>query len=268
VGAPGLDTRRLAFGRVAELYDRARPSYPRQAIDDVIEFAAIKAPARVLEVGAGTGKATALLAERGFGVLALEPSAAMAAVARANCASYPAVEIVQSDFERWQARERFPAIVSAQAWHWVAPRTRYARAHEALVPGGALAALWTLPRWDAIGLRESLRAAYRDAAPALAPGFPMHPASEPAELAGDWQAEIDASEGFAEAQVRLHEWSCEYSAADYARLLQTHQDHILLERERRDALLAAITAVIEGSGGAIEMTYVTRVCLARRGGGG
>jgi hypothetical protein len=52
------------FGEVAELYDQARPSYPAVLFDDVIAFAP-QSP-RVLEVGAGTGKATVLLAERGL----------------------------------------------------------------------------------------------------------------------------------------------------------------------------------------------------------
>lgn len=95
-----LDGQRLAFGRVAELYDRARPSYPPAVIDAVVEFAGLTSPARIVEVGAGTGKATVLLAERGLGVLALEPSHEMAQVARANCRRYPAVEIIEVEFER------------------------------------------------------------------------------------------------------------------------------------------------------------------------
>ncbi len=91
MGDASLEQRRLAFGRVAELYDEERPSYPAAAIDDVLDFARIEPPATVLEVGAGTGKATRLLAERGFAVIALEPSAAMAQLARRNCASHPAV---------------------------------------------------------------------------------------------------------------------------------------------------------------------------------
>ncbi len=53
---------RLAFGSVAELYDRARPSYPEALVDDVIAFAGVMPPTRLLEVGAGTGKATRLRA--------------------------------------------------------------------------------------------------------------------------------------------------------------------------------------------------------------
>ena len=71
---------RLVFGEVAELYDRARAGYPEALIDDVISFAGGDGPSlRALEVGAGTGKATVGFASRDLEILALEPSADMAA---------------------------------------------------------------------------------------------------------------------------------------------------------------------------------------------
>jgi protein-L-isoaspartate O-methyltransferase len=101
--------RRLTFGEVAELYDRSRPSYRAALVDDVLDVAQVGPSHGVLEVGAGTGKATILFARRGLSVLALEPSAEMAAVARRNCAQYPGVRIEESDFEHWRANgARFP----------------------------------------------------------------------------------------------------------------------------------------------------------------
>ena len=148
------DEQRLAFGRVAELYDRWRPSYPAAAVDAVIDFGALAPPTRIVEVGAGTGKATALLADRGLRVIALEPSPHMARVARVNCARYPEVEIVETEFERWQPTEPVCAVVSAAAWHWIAPDVRCLSAHRALAPGGTLAALWSLPDWERCSLRR------------------------------------------------------------------------------------------------------------------
>jgi protein-L-isoaspartate O-methyltransferase len=259
------DEQRLAFGRVAELYDRARPSYPAAVVDELIEFAQLRPGDRALEVGAGTGKLTCLLAERGLSVLALEPSAAMAEVARVNCGRHPLVEIEQVDFEHWQTSARpLPLIVSAQAWHWVTPELRYELAAHALEPGGTLAAIWTLPDWQHTQLRDRLREAYRVAAPDLDADFPMHPASEPTDLAGDWHAEIEASAGFAEPQVRKHPWSATYSTVEYLELLQTHQDHILLEPVARERLLAAVAAAVDTTAGEIVLSFVTRLCLGRR----
>ena len=151
-----LDDQRLAFGRVADLYDRARPSYPHAVVDELLDFAKLRPPATILEVGAGTGKATVLLAERGFAVLGLEPSHEMASLARAKCAQYPGVEIIETGFERWHPREQLPALVCAGAWHWISPALRYQLAYAALVPGGTLAAIWTFPDWKRCPLRAAL----------------------------------------------------------------------------------------------------------------
>ncbi|HEY3727270.1 MAG TPA: class I SAM-dependent methyltransferase [Solirubrobacteraceae bacterium] len=255
---------RLAFGRVAELYDRARPSYPGAAIDAVIGHAGLVPPARILEIGAGTGKATALFAARGLGVVALEPSHEMAAVARSNCSGYRDVEVVEAQFEDWRPAGRFPAAVSVQAWHWLDPELRYGLAREALETGGTLAAIWTLPDWEHSDSRQALSEAYAAAAPQLAADFPMHPDSRPTRLAGDWRAEIERSPGFTAPGVEVYPWSQRYSTADYLALLQTHQDHILLEPGSRAGLLAAIGRAIDERGGALVMRFVTRVCLATR----
>jgi SAM-dependent methyltransferase len=255
---------RLAFGQAADLYHQARPSYPPAAIDDVLEAAGLADPARILEVGAGTGKATLLFAERGVGVVGLEPSAEMAAVARINCAMHTRVEIVESEFERWSPPEPFEALVSAASWHWIDPARRYELAARALRAGGTLAAMWTFPEWQRCDLRGALADAYRVVAAQLAPDFPMHPDSEPTKLAGDWRAEIESSPEFTAPRVRTYPWSQGYTSDGYTRLLQTHQDHILLEPAARGELLSAVRAAVEAAGGIIELPLTTRLCLARR----
>src|SRR5262249_47964047 len=134
---------RLVFGEGAERYDLARPSYPDALIDDLIATAGVDGRGTALEVGTGTGKATAMFAARGISVLGIEPSAEMAAVARRNLAAYTNVAIERSDFETWDPAGRtFPLVFSAQAWHWVSPSVGYARAAAVLEPRGLLAAFW------------------------------------------------------------------------------------------------------------------------------
>ena len=222
---------------MAELYDQARPSYPRAAVDAVIEFGQLAPAMRIVDVGAGTGKATVLFAERGLGVVGLEPSADMARVARANAAPYSDVEIVETEFERWEPQERFSALISVQAWHWVEPEVRYRKADQALARGATLAAIWMVPDWQRCRLRAELSAVYSRHAPELVPNFPMHPDSEPARLTGDWPAEIADSAGFGEPVVQIYRWPQDYRGSEYAALLQTHQDHILLDPDRRSELL-------------------------------
>lgn len=262
--------RRLSFGEVAELYDRARPSYPPDLIDDVIAFSGTRDGDLAVEVGAGTGKATALFAQRGVAVLAIEPSREMAAVARLNLAGLSAVRVVESDFEHWvPGRVRAKLVYSAQAWHWLAPEVRYQRAREALLDRGTLAVFWNRARWTDTPLRDELARTYQRTAPELAddPG-PLHPAA-PASMAylTDWDLDRARGAGFAAPERREYLWSTTYATEEYLALLGTLSEHRLLTTERREALLAAVADVIDRAGG-IEVTYAALLVMAKLAGSG
>ena len=90
---------RLVFGEDAELYDRARPPYPAQLVDDLTALAG--PPGAAVDIGCGTAKATSLLAERGWVGVGIEPDPAMAAVGRRNLAAFAGWTIEQAEFEAW-----------------------------------------------------------------------------------------------------------------------------------------------------------------------
>jgi SAM-dependent methyltransferase len=251
------------FGQVAERYDRVRPSYPNALVDEVI---ALAGSGRALEVGAGTGKATLMFAQRGVAVDAVEPSAEMASIARRRCADFPDVTFTECDFEDWDGdRHAFALVFSAQAWHWVSPEVKYVRAREALSDGGLLAAFWTRPDWEHCAIRGELAAAYERTAPDFGPDpGPMHPGSEIApDRWEDWDAEIGAAVGLADPRTRFYEWNADYSAQRYAELIGTTHDHILLADAARDALMQAVSDLIERHGGTLSLPLVTKLCLAR-----
>ncbi len=261
--------RRLIFSEVAELYDQHRPTYPERLVDDLVALAGLKRGERVLEVGAGTGKATMMFAKRGIHVLAVEPSQEMAAVARRNCSPYEGVLVEQSDFEDWDPAGRtFPLLFSAQAWHWIRPAVGYPRAREALSHGGLLAAFWNRPVWSWSDMRDDLLSAYARAAPEHPPTGPMHPASSfpdgEEDGRAEWQQTIAGADGFGQAEVRDYEWLLDYSAQTYVGLLATTSEIRLLDEHPRTALLAAIARAIEARGNSLRLPMITRLCLARR----
>ncbi|MEZ5226335.1 MAG: methyltransferase domain-containing protein [Acidimicrobiales bacterium] len=139
------DNRRDAgrlFDDVPHLYDRVRPGYPSELIDDLVAIAGLSAQSRIVEVGCGTGQATRPLAERGHHITAVEPGAGLAALARENLATFPNVEIENSSFEDWDAQgRRFDLLVAASSWHWIDPSVGWRRAHEIVEPGGWMAIL-------------------------------------------------------------------------------------------------------------------------------
>jgi hypothetical protein len=154
-------------------------------------------------------------------------------------------------------------VISVQAWHWITPETRYVKAHETLRPGGTLAAIWSFPDWERCAARDTLSRAYRAAGVDLPADFPMHPDSEPTRLAGQWEAEIEASGRFTAPEIRPFPWCKRYGREDYLALLKTHQDHILLAAAERRRLLQSIGRAIDAGDGSLELPLVTSVCLAR-----
>ena len=251
------------FGEVAGLYERARPGYPASLIDDLVTWAG--PGARALEIGAGTGKATRLLAARGVSVLAIEPSAEMAAYARVATEPLGSVEIIESDFEHWNPDGiTFPLAYAAQAWHWVDQESGYAHARAALAPAGHLVAFWNRPAWGDTELRRSLSDAYRRTAPGLPRDGPMHPDNPAAGGAGEsWAHAIAATDGLTDPSERVYEWSLPYTARAYVELLGTMSEVRLLADADRQALLTAVGDTIERHGGRLMMPMATHASIAR-----
>lgn len=254
----------LVFGEVADAYDEARPGYPTDLVDDVLVFAGVGAGDRVLEVGSGTGKATTLFAARGVQLLCLEPSAPMARIGRRAVAAFPNVSIEEVSFEEWVAEPGgFGLVFSAQAWHWVAPEVRYAKAREVLVPGGALALFWNRPVWEEFPLKRELDEVYERLVAGIDALGPTRAGGHTSEMDEAYAAELAESGLFGEISVREYPWTQTYRTGEYIRLLGTHSDHRMLPDARRSELLSAIAEVIDEHGGEVTLTYVTRLYLAR-----
>ncbi|MFG2630384.1 class I SAM-dependent methyltransferase [Streptomyces sp. NPDC048473] len=130
-----------SFDKAAASYAANRPSYPPALLNAVEELAnrPLKG-ARVADIGAGTGLATALLHARGAHVIAVEPGPEMASQFRLRL---PAVPLVLGDGNNLPlASESIDVLTYAQAWHWTDQRKSVPEALRVLRPGGALALWW------------------------------------------------------------------------------------------------------------------------------
>jgi ubiquinone/menaquinone biosynthesis C-methylase UbiE len=263
--------RRLSFGSVAEQYDRHRPSYPAEVVDAVLEYAHAQPGDPVLDVGAGTGRATLLFAERGYELTAIEPDSEMAAVASKRAATGGlTIELLNTDFEQAKLPEHgFQIVISATAWHWVAPAARNGLAARVLRPGGALAPFWNRPQWAENALREQFDRIYGGIEEefAAAAGGVMSPLGAPPQVrnAAQWlKHEFAGNPDFTDIDARVFEWQQRYTTEEYIGLLGTHSDHIMLPDAPRERLYAEIRATLEEAGGSFELTYQALLCLARR----
>jgi ubiquinone/menaquinone biosynthesis C-methylase UbiE len=125
-----------SFGSVVEAYDRARPSYPREAAAWLVG----DQPVTVLELGAGTGKLTEVLVALGHDVHATDPDEQMLDRLRERL---PDVRTSVSSAEAIPAPDAsYDVVVVAQALHWFDHPVALPEIARVLKPGGRLAAVW------------------------------------------------------------------------------------------------------------------------------
>src|SRR5689334_14003130 len=128
----------LSFAGVADAYDRARPTYPREAAAWLVG----SEHAHVLELGAGTGKLTEQLVALGHRGLATDPLRQMLRHLMARLPDTPAV-IAEAEHIPMRARS-VDTVVGAQAFHWFEQGLALPEIARVLRPGGHLALAWNL----------------------------------------------------------------------------------------------------------------------------
>jgi SAM-dependent methyltransferase len=246
-----------SFGAAAAAYAEHRPDYPPDAVLwCVAPLGRDLAGLRVLDLGAGTGKLTALLAERGADVTAVEPDAAMLAELRRRV---PSVRALGGPAEAIPLPDgSVDAVLCAQSLHWFDLSRAVPEIARVLTAGGVLGALWNsdddrVP-WVA-GLRDAAEGA---AAPTLS-SRRAEAAHFTADQFGMRFAPAERAE-FPNAQPR--------TAGSLVALMATHSQVLVMPPAERVRLLGQVREYLasrpETAAGEFEVPMVTSVLRAVR----
>ena len=271
------------FDEIAPEYDRRRPSYPDELIDQACQIAGIGSGDRVLEVGCGSGQLTRGLVAQGLNVTALEPGNSLIALARQNLEGAGVVEFVNAQFEdALLPREQFQAVFSASAFHWVDPEVSWRKASDVLVPGGTLALVqyFGLEEPHSKADQEAVLAAIRKVAPDIAANWPTYRDLD-TTLAGIEQRRGNISEVWAwlgsceigrdyagrlfdDVQVAVMPKLIEHTSDELNALLRTLSFYARLSPGQRQAIEREYEAIYERLGRPIRASTVSALVTARR----
>jgi SAM-dependent methyltransferase len=131
---------RVGFASGSDVYERARPGYPADAVAHLMATTQIVPGSRVLDLAAGTGKLTRQLDAAGVSCVAVEPSDSMRQVFQRVV---PGVAVAGGTAEMIPvATGAMDATVVAQAFHWFDPPRALPEIVRVLKPEGWLALIW------------------------------------------------------------------------------------------------------------------------------
>jgi SAM-dependent methyltransferase len=132
----------VGFERGADVYERARPSYPDAAVELIVRECGLGPGSTVCDLAAGTGKFTRLLIPSGAELIAVEPVAAM----RTQLATaVPGVEVLDGTAEAIPLGDgSMDAVTAAQAFHWFDTDRALPEIRRVLRPGGWFVLVWNV----------------------------------------------------------------------------------------------------------------------------
>lgn len=234
----------LSFGAAAGAYDRARPEYPREAVEWFLpDGHASGQRSRVADVGAGTGKLSAILREAGHDVVAVDPDPQML---EALSARHPGIPTLIGTGERLPLDDAsVDAVTFGQAWHWVDPAVASPEVARVLRPGGVLGLFWNL-RDERVPWVEELSGI-------------MHASTAEQMIA---EGGVVVTQPFGEPERFSSQWSMTFDVDGLVDLAASRSYVITETPVRRAEILDGVRALAErvaDSDGRVTMPYRTEV---------
>ena len=236
------------FSAAADAYERARPSYPAEAVEWLARRVDLRAGRTVVDVGAGTGKLTRLLVPTGAHVVAVEPLPAM--LARLVEAA-PGAEAILGTAEQLPLPDASADVITvAQAMHWFDQSRALPEFRRVLRPRGAVALVW-----NSRDLEDPLQAGL---------GRVLEPARRrvPAQLDDAWREPFERSPLFGPFDEFRLPFAQLFTVEDLCDRVSSTSFVAAMPSEDRAELLESVRALVDGVPEPFPFRYVTEIFVA------
>ena len=248
------------FNQMADYYDKYRPGYPQEIIDTLILKAALTPSSNLLEIGAGSGKATELFTGKGFNMLCIEPGADLVEIGNTKFKEENFM-FHQARFEECELPARvFDTVFAAQAFHWIQQPQGYEKCAYTLKKDGYLAPFWNMYITYDNNLDNELIAISDKYG-----GFADFLSSENCEKRiNSIASEIENSGLFSAPEVIRSLWTQSYTAEEYYGFALTGNRFIQKNDEEKQEAYKELKNLAEKRGGKIKRPYLCVLYLAQK----
>lgn len=249
-----MDFRKI-FDRIPDEFDRWRPRYCSDLFDDLIAYADLRPGREVLEIGPGTGQATAPILQTGCTYTAIELGEHLTAFMKQKFSNFPNFSIVNADFETCDlGHTRFDLVYSAATIQWIPEPIAFSKTYDLLKPGGTLAMFLTRAEYRSSNepLYQAIQKIYDEF---------FHPTRNyTCHLAYENATDY----GFINFEKREYHGQRTFTADEYAAFSATHCDHIALEEPYRTKFFEGIRQAVFDAGNQITFNDTYVLYLAKK----
>lgn len=217
------------FDEVSETYDLYRPSYPDALINKVIEVSEVDSTSRLLEIGAGSGKATELFINRDLNVHCIEQGPNLV---EKGCLKFKETNQVTYEciaFQDWEVEEdTYDLVFSAQAFHWIPKPKGYKNLAKTLKQNGHMMIFWNkyINTGDEVSTELSKLLKEHKL-------LNMLNNKELETFKNRTYDGIFTTDRFKEIEIFEYPWQSEYSYNDFINFLSTTNRYISLESQEK-----------------------------------
>lgn len=245
-------------------YEIARPGYPIELFNDIMDFSIIKRDAKILEIGSGPGQATDYFVKNQYSITGLEIEEKQVQHLLKKYSGYHNFNSICSSFEEYDdLKETYDLIFSATAFHWIRPEVGYPKAYNLLKKGGVIAVFWHMS--SIIEPKAEMLIEIRNIYRKLAPEFDDYLSLEEAEDLHNLRlSEIQTYNLFDRPVFKIYRWNDEYTAERYLKLINSFSNFHDLDNDKKKNILDTVADYINSKNGKVVVPQEVILYMAKK----